>query len=342
MPFLEKSSNSISVRGLTGSVLDNIDTEPWNGDGGVSRFVSKSVLQQPFRHDGRHQTCGNPECSGGWKMPWKSRRRPIFESRWGCSISCLESIIHKALHRERGDSRLKPREDLPHRHRVPLGLVMLSQGFITQQELREALMTQRLAGHGRIGDWLVQKYNIDPEQVTRGLAVQWSCPVLPADGFSPVAMALIVPRLLMKESSMLPLRVAASRILYLAFNDRLDATTAFAIEQMSGLKVASGLLDDRQFVSMRDRLLEEHFVAAQQVFFSDTDSLAAKIAMALHQSQAIDSRLVRIHQHYWLRSWLETGAYSGVGTLPETGEDVIDTIFSFDRSSSNAKLANHR
>jgi len=239
----------------------------------------------------------------------------------------MQSIIRGAIRRERGDVTIMAGETTPHRHRVPLGLVMLAQGWITQPQLRKALDAQRFANEGRIGDWLVQECGVSREQVTRGLSVQWSCPVLPMDGFAPGAMALTMPRLFVEEFGLLPLRVAGSRILYLAFKDHLDAASAFAIEQMSGLKVESGLVGEPQFDTARARLLDSDFVSAKMVTVSDQETLTVKISKILEHAQPVGSRLVRIHQHYWLRTWLEAGAYSGVGSLPATGEDVIDTIF---------------
>ena len=72
--------------------------------------------------------------------------------------------------------------DTPHRHRVPLGLVLLAQGWITHPQLQTALEAQRASGQGRIGDWLTQSCGLPEERITRGLGVQWSCPVLGTDG----------------------------------------------------------------------------------------------------------------------------------------------------------------
>lgn len=271
--------------------------------------------------------CGNLECGSRWRKPWKNRSRPIFEDNWGCSTKCIEAIIRKALRRERGDRNAIVPDEEPHRHRLPLGLVMLAQGWITQAQLRKALDAQRAAGEGRIGEWLVRECGLSQAQVTRGLAQQWSCPVLPMDGFTPGAMALTMPRLLVEDFHLLPVRVAGSRFLYIAFKDRLHAAASFAVEQMSGLKVENGLVDEAEFDTAHARLLESKFIPFGQEFVADTDTLAAKIAVLLEQTQPVGSRLVRVQQHYWLRTWLETGAYSGVGNLPSTGEDVNDIIF---------------
>ena len=139
------------------------------------------------------QSCSNPACSSGWTKPWRSRRRPIFEGQWGCSRRCVMALVRAAVKRETGD-RHAVQDAEPHRHRVPLGLVMLAQGWITNPQLQAALKSQRASGKGRIGDWLVSECGLEAEQVTRGLSVQWSCPVLSLDGFVPQEMALVMPR----------------------------------------------------------------------------------------------------------------------------------------------------
>ncbi len=276
--------------------------------------------------EGQRRLCGSAECASGWTVPWRNRRRPIFEGQWGCSGRCVLAMARAAVRREAGDGAALT-VAAPHRHRVPLGLLMLAQGWITHPQLQRALEAQRESGTGRIGDWLVSECGLEREQITRGLGLQWGCPVLPMDGFSPEAMALVMPRVFVEEFHLLPLRVAGSRILYLAFEDRLDASAAFAAERMTELKVESGLVDGEQFQAARGRLLESAAVEVRVETVKDADSLAARTTAILEQKQPIGSRLVRLHQYYWLRLWLETGARGKVGTLPRSGEDVNDYVF---------------
>ena len=124
-----------------------------------------------------------------------------------------------------------------------LGLLMLAQGWITHPQLQKALAAQRESGTGRIGEWLMSECGLEAEQIVRGLSMQWGCPVLTTEGFSPEAMALVMPKIFVEEFGLLPMRVAGSRILYLGFADRLDASAAFATEQMTELKVESGVVE---------------------------------------------------------------------------------------------------
>ena len=165
-----------------------------------------------------------------------------------------------------------------------------------------------------------------PDLVVLDLSLQWSCPVLGSTGFSAQAMALVAPRVLVEEFGFLPLRVAGGKILYVGFEDRLDASTALALEQMTDLKVESGLVQTEEYAAARRSLLECDGVPASSEMVAATDALAARITAVLEQKQPVASKLVRLHRYYWLRMWLETGAKSGSGTLPRDREDVLDYV----------------
>jgi hypothetical protein len=127
---------------------------------------------------------------------------------------------------------------------------------------------------------------------------------------------------------LVPLRVVSERLLYVGFEDRLDASAGLAIERTSGLKVESGLVDGTQLAVARRRLLECEFVEATTEHVADESALAAKIAQELSTVQPRASKLVRLHGFYWLRMWLESGALRGPGgNVPATSEDMLDRIY---------------
>jgi hypothetical protein len=330
MPFLRRKSESDDKQLMMQGGFPNAYGTLWREDKYIAserianldgRGLPVSLTAIPKR-----PLCGSDECSGRWTVPWRNRRRPVFEGQWGCSGRCVLAMARAAVRRERGDG-LELENPVPHRHRVPLGLLMLAQGWITHPQLRKALEAQRESGSGRIGDWLQSECGLASEQIMRGLSMQWGCPVLTTEGFSPEAMALVMPRMFVEEFGLLPLRVAGSRILYVGFEERLDASAALAMEKMSGLKAESGLVEGTQFHAARSRLLESTSVEVRLETVSDKDILAGRMTAILEQQQPVASRLVRLHQYYWLRMWLEGGAAGKTGSLPGTGEDVMDRIF---------------
>jgi hypothetical protein len=330
MLFLGRRAVNSEADVLLRSALGTANGAMWGGDvyrpSGRVTGIDGLGLPASLRQTQERRLCGNVECASGWTIPWRNRRRPIFEGQWGCSGRCVLEITRAAVQRELGDGR-ESAAAAPHRHRVPLGLLMLAQGWITHPQLRKALEAQRENGTGRIGDWLQSECGVEPELVTRGLSMQWGCPVLTTEGFAADSMALAAPRLFVEKFGLLPLRVAGSHILYLGFEERLDASAAFAIEKMSDLKVESGLVTGAQIRSARKRLLECEAVEMKLVTVADKDALAARMTALLEQKQPVASRLVRVHQYYWMRMWLERGAVGKTGSLPGTGEDVTDHVF---------------
>jgi hypothetical protein len=330
MPFLgRRAANSeadalmrVASGAASGAMFGGDEYRPSGrvaGLDGLGQPASLTRLQQG-------SVCGNAGCANGWKVPWRNRHRPMFEGQWGCSGRCILEMTRNAVRRELGDGT-ESTASTPHRHRVPLGLLMLAQGWITHPQLRKALEAQRESGTGRIGDWLQSECGVEPERVTRGLSMQWSCPVLTTEGFSPEAMALVAPKLFVEKFGFVPLRVAGSRILYLGFEERLDASAAFAMEKMTDLKVESGLVAGAHIRSVRSRLLECEAVEMKLFAVADKDALSARMTAILEQKQPVASRLVRMHQYYWMRIWLEKGAAGKTGSLPGTGEDVCDYVF---------------
>jgi len=93
------------------------------------------------------ETCSNTGCGSGWLHLWRSRNGPLVEGGWTCSAACTAERLKVVVAREldgRGPTVEK------HRHRVPLGLLMLEHGWITARQLRGALQGQRENGAGRL------------------------------------------------------------------------------------------------------------------------------------------------------------------------------------------------
>jgi hypothetical protein len=236
-------------------------------------------------------------------------------------------MVRAALAREIGDGVYDDDEPEHHHHRIPLGLVMLAQGWITHPQLQKALEAQRLHGSGRIGEWLVSECGVQPERISRGLSVQWNCPVLSTESFWPEAMALALPQVFLEEYGAVPLRIAGKKILYVGFQDCLDASTSFALERMTGLRTENGVLPEAEFSRARQILLRCEFPRQTISAVSDRDGLVRAISETIEHEQPRASRLVRLHRYYWLRLWGRGGGDRAVGELPATASGVSDYLF---------------
>jgi len=265
-------------------------------------------------------TCANPDCRSGWLHFWRKRSAPIFEGGWSCSASCTLASIDAAIFREMAG---KSAVSATHRHRVPLGLVMLEQGWITAQQLRLALDAQRVSGQGLLGKWLVREHGVPEQKVTRALSLQWSCPVLQLEHHDPEAMSSVLPRLFVEAFGVLPLRIAAGRILYLGFESRPDPVVTLAAERMLGIQVEAGLVRSSLFKPTHDRLMKAKFPATGLIEVSANSQITRILTKAVERTRPVESRLVRVHDCLWLRMWKRLPV-----SQPSQSADVEDMICS--------------
>jgi hypothetical protein len=160
--------------------------------------------------------------------------------------------------------------------------------------------------------------------VTRALGLQWSCPVLPLERHDPEALAVLVPRLFVDAFGALPLRVAAGRLLYLGFEDRLDPVLALAVERMTGLRVECGLVQGSVFGPAQSRMLGAKYPSVELIEAASQSAAAHALAKAIERTRPMESRLVRVHDCLWLRMWRRPQS----GAMPERGQiqDLICSI----------------
>ena len=309
MPLLTRRSTALERRTM---VLSSPPPEP--------ESKTSPSLSSP-RRTGLLEACTNPGCGSGWLHLWRSRSAPLIEGGWTCSAACTAERLKAAVAREldgRGTAVEK------HRHRIPLGLLMLEQGWITSSQLRGALQGQRDNGAGRLGHWLVAREGVSEQLVTRALGLQWSCPVLPLASHDPEGLAPLLPRLFLDAFGALPLRIAAGKLLYLGFEDRLDPILALALERISGLRVESGLVQGSLFQPAHTRMLQAAFPSVELLEAASEPALVRALARRVEHVRPVESRLVRVHDCLWLRMW----SRPQTGPLPELSsvQDVICTI----------------
>jgi len=264
--------------------------------------------------------CANPRCATSWLQLLRSRSAPVFEGGWSCSAACTAERMETAVRRELdgygGTGEI-------YRHRVPLGLTMIEKGWITAAQLRSALDAQKASGV-RLGQCLILGGGVSERQVTRALSLQWSCPVIPLRSHDPGAMSVVMPRLFVDAFGALPMRIAAGKLVYLGFEERLDPALSLAVERMSGLRVESGLVAESEFRPAHARMLSATFPPVELVEASSEPVLARVLARVVERARPLESRLVRVHDCLWLRMW--SRAQAGIPPGIDSVQDVICTV----------------
>ena len=269
--------------------------------------------------------CANPACATGWIHVWRSRQVPAFEGRWACSPACMGELVAAAVRREMDGSDVAP---APHAHRVPLGLLLLERGRITPAQLRAAVEGQKNADPGetlRLGEWLLRSGVLSERALTQARSAQWNCPVFSLANDRPGELAAAMPAFLAEAFGALPIRTSAGKLLYVAFTGQLDRTLSYALERMTGLRVVAGIAADAEFAAAREKFLAAPGPRTRFVEAASSWVLVRTLTKVLETARPVEARLVRIHEHFWLRIWRR--AQKGPG-LPPPGEveDLLATV----------------
>ena len=254
----------------------------------------------------------------------KSLRRPVFEDAWSCSDRCLRAKVATAFRRESTEGGVRR----THQHRLPIGLILLEQKVITQEQLQDVLRAQKSTGGGRIGDWLMKVCGVEEAQITRALARQWSCPVFPLAEFDPETIARTAPLRILERSAAVPLRLIGTERLQVGFEHAISAAATFAIERTNRIRVESGLAVKSELRAVQRMLCKDDFIPETFHACSELAEVRERVVRCLSQLQPVASRLSRVHEFYWLRMWLEDGALvQGRAGFPQSLVDVCDHVF---------------
>lgn len=190
-----------------------------------------------------------------WRNLWQRHWGVYIYDDWYCSPQCLEQSLQERFAARNGALL----SAAPARHRIPLGLMLLSRGQLDNRQLRAALEAQRVHG-GRLGDWLEKLGYATEQQVTAALGLQWACPVLPMLSAAQLQYARMVPSPLLRYFRMWPVRfVEQTRMLYIAFSEKVDYCALHAVGHILDCGTDPCLTTSGAMQTVLDRLDREKF-----------------------------------------------------------------------------------
>jgi hypothetical protein len=262
----------------------------------------RNILQRTWTRLHHHlfpPACARPGC-GAPRTPRILRRfRPIkIQGRWLCSPRCIEMELQEIFERI---TVVKPSRALT--NRVPLGLLMLSRGYVDERQLQTALEAQREAGWGKIGEWMRTLHYVDERQVLAALSAQWAWPVLAINiALQPCAHPPL-PWPLLHDLGVMPVRFfAANRLLYIAASSRVEYSALAAIEFMADCQVIPCLVSDHDMQGMLKRAALAGSVPPQ-VFCgaSDAAEMARIAGSYIARVGAKQARIVGCGPYAWVR-----------------------------------------
>jgi len=253
------------------------------------------------------------------RLGLRSRTRPVIEGRWCCSEQCLHARVASFV--RRGVPVIAGQHE--HHHRIPLGLLLLSQGAISQEQLRFARQRSERTGE-RFGDILVRYCGVPEQRLLRGIATQWGCSSWDAKGTLPHGMASLAPHVVLRATGMLPLQLQLGGTISVAFTEAPDASAVFALRRIHDRAVEVGIAGTRDFVDMTNQLMLQDTVPVEEYLYEDEAELIQRMTRTIQRLSPVQSRWARVYGMFWVRVWLEPAALAGgIGQI----EDVMDLVF---------------
>ena len=220
------------------------------------RSVLPDHLPLPGLHVNVPPGCANPLCprpATFWQRWWARNEGIRLAQEWVCSPECFRSVLPEHLKQYLYPAA--PREARP--NRIPLGLVLLSQGTITADQLKAALAAQGSAGTGRIGEWLILQGAATEQDILRALAIQQGCPTFSASEQQALPAALHFPLSFVESYRATPVFFSQPQnTLYVGFRDTVLHAFLLALEQMFGCNTRPCIIAPALFESIRCRTKE--------------------------------------------------------------------------------------
>jgi hypothetical protein len=253
--------------------------------------------------------CESPACSRRRRL-WRTWLEPVrglsLDGHWYCSPACFEQALAFAIGQVLPGTAPPPVTT----HRVPLGLLMLSRGFVDNAQLKRALKAQKDSGSGRVGEWLRHIGAVSEEQVTQMLGLQWSIPVFPlSQSRRYLECAHLVPHPLLEAAEMVPVHyLPNSQVLYVAFVDRVNYSALYALEKMLDCHTEPCLALQSQLLQALKELGNRHQpvdILADNV--SDPWEIANAISAHAAKLGCVDVRVSGFCGFVWARALTPSG-----------------------------------
>jgi hypothetical protein len=187
--------------------------------------------------------------------------------------------------------------------RFPLGLILLEQGIISQEQLQKALRCQRRAGNGRIGEWLVRNGAATEFAITSALAVQQNCPMFSSTAAQNFPATMQFPAPLIRRYGGVPMYFnPAADTLYLGFAAPLNRLVLRVAGHLMGCRIEPCIVSEdlhREAAARWNAELRGESVSIEQR--QSLREMTQAIAGYAEQSNASSCAVARCEDYLWTR-----------------------------------------
>ena len=240
--------------------------------------------------------CANVKCATqGWRRWAKHGDGLYLNGQWCCSEDCFISVLSSRVRRLGSP----PPAIAPRVHRLPLGLLMLSQHWIDESQLQAALEMQKADPGLKIGSCLESLGWVRPQDVTRALAAQHSLPLLHPAG-RPVDSR--IPLTLLRAANCIAYAGNYDHsLLYLGFDAAADQSVLAAAEYILQSRCQPCIVSSE---SIREQLeLRALTVDECEIAFQTATSVPELVRIVCSYAKQVGAERVRVAEtgkHLWV------------------------------------------
>jgi len=243
--------------------------------------------------------CANPGCEAKSFIQTVSKRltRIRLGEEWYCSPDCFESGARKKI----VELRATQKQEKLQSSRMPLGLLLVSRGILTHEQLKTALDQHRATGVN-FGD-IVQELGFATQQhVTAAVAAQWACSVFSL-GSRALPAEVHIPKCLLEDYEMLPVHYSpVGRRLMVGFVTRVQHHMLYTTEQMTSCDVTPCFITATEYRKHMQSLTQ---VGTKNELVFDCSNSVSEIAKLTRnyvcQSGSEEARFGMCRNHLWVR-----------------------------------------
>jgi len=241
------------------------------------------------------------------------RRGVRVGARWYCGVDCFVEAAGTTLFALANQRVI----EIPRSPRLTLGLVMLSKGYLTTEQLRVASDQSQWRGED-IDATLIRLGMATEKQIAMARSVQWGYPVLAQEHIGHMVQADI-PQSILHSCSAIPLHYshAAKRIL-LGFVYRIEHGLLRSIEQITGCRVEPCFITASDLAEQSERLTK---IPNYSETFIEDPGPPERMARALGRTAVViragEARFTQCKGNIWVRMTGKNGV-ADVVFRPET------------------------
>jgi Type II secretion system (T2SS), protein E, N-terminal domain len=245
-----------------------------------------------------YSVCGLTSCPNKSMGGAESRGGVAVGEVWYCGMTCFA----KAARNKFSGFLSANAEDMTHVPRRSIGLLLLSKGILTREQLQTAFQESLELGDS-LETALLRLGLVSDRQLAMARAAQWGCPVLGHDGIGKTVEADIPPTLLDTYAAV-PLHSSlTAKRLVIGFVYRIEHSLMSSLEQMTGLRAEPCFITPAEHTEQMRHLA--HDAECEEIVFDDPyyspSQMANNVAGFALEITAREARFVHCRDFIWAR-----------------------------------------